>query len=113
MRCCLKYYIDNDINTTFQYYRMGAIYYAMAYQEMQHACQVDEIVLDYMNDIEAHEKFLYQTISVGEWELARANAAPCPVIQAILYENYAKAKALRKNLCKFNNSDKKRYCGAA
>ena len=21
--------------------------------------------------------------------------------------------ALRKNLCKFNNSDKKRYCGAA
>ena len=39
-----KYYIDNDINTTFQYYRMGAIYYAMAYQEMQQACQVDEIV---------------------------------------------------------------------
>ena len=22
-------------------------------------------------------------------------------------------RALRKNLCKFNNSDKKRYCGAA
>lgn len=89
-----KYYIDNDINTTFQYYRMGAIYYAMAYQETQHTCQVDEIVLDYMNDIETHEKFLYQTISVGEWELARANAAPCPVIQAMLHENYAKAKEL-------------------
>ena len=77
-----RYYIDNDINTTFQYYRMGAIYYAMAYQEMQQACQVDEIVMDYMNDIETHEKFLYQAISVGEWELARANATLCPVIQA-------------------------------
>ena len=89
-----KYYIDNDINTTFQYYRMGAIYYAMAYQEMQQACQVDEIVMDYMNDIETHEKFLYQAISVGEWELARENSTSCPVIQAMLYENYAKAKEL-------------------
>ena len=25
----------------------------------------------------------------------------------------AEMKTLRKNLCKFNNSDKKRYCGAA
>ena len=89
-----RYYIDNDIRTTFQYYRMGAIYYAMAYQEMQQACPVDEIVMDYRNDIETHEKFLYQAISVGEWELARANATPCPVIQAMLYENYAKAREL-------------------
>ena len=89
-----KYYIDNDINTTFQYYRIGAIYYAMAYQEMQQTCQVDEIVMDYMNDIEIHEKFLYQAISVGEWELARENSTSCPVIQAMLYENYAKAKEL-------------------
>ena len=69
---------------------MGAIYYAMAYQEMQQACQVDEIVMDYMNDIETHEKFLYQAISVGE----RENSTSCPVIQAMLYENYAKAKEL-------------------
>ena len=80
-----RYYIDNDIRTTFQYYRMGAIYYAMAYQEMQQACPVDEIVMDYMNDIETHEKFLYQAISVGEWELARENSTSCPVIKAILY----------------------------
>ena len=73
---------------------MCAIYYAMAYQEMQQACQVDEIVMDYMNDIETHEKFLYQAISVGEWELARENSTSCPVIQAMLYENYAKAKEL-------------------
>ena len=66
----------------------------MAYQEMQQACQVDEIVMDYMNDIETHEKFLYQAISVGEWELARENSTSCPVIQAMLYENYAKAKEL-------------------
>ena len=25
----------------------------------------------------------------------------------------APIESLRKNLCKFNNSDKKRYCGAA
>ena len=66
----------------------------MAYQEMQQAFQVDEIVMDYMNDIETHEKFLYQAISVGEWELARENSTSCPVIQAMLYENYAKAKEL-------------------
>ena len=47
-----------------------------------------------MNDIETHEKFLYQAISVGEWELARENSTSCPVIQAMLYENYAKAKEL-------------------
>ena len=28
-------------------------------------------------------------------------------------EFISKMRALRKNLCKFNNSDKKRYCGAA
>lgn len=89
-----KYYIYNDINAAFLYFRMGVIYYAMAYHAMQSDSQTNEIVRDYINDIETHEKFLYQAISVGEWELAKANASPCPVIQAMLCEDYKKAKEL-------------------
>ena len=39
---------------------------------------MDEIVMDYRNDIETHEKFLYQAISVGEWEVCKGKCHSMP-----------------------------------
>lgn len=89
-----KCYIYDDIEATFQYLRMGAIYHAMAYNALQRESQKNQVDGDYINDIETHEGFLYQAISVNEWKLALENSYPCPIIQAMLNEEYEKAKKL-------------------
>ncbi len=89
-----KCQLYDDIEATFQYLRMGAIYHAMAYDALQWESQKNQVDGDYINDIETHEKFLYQSISVNEWELAIDNASPCPIIQAMLNEDYEQAKKL-------------------
>lgn len=89
-----KCQIYDDIEATFQYLRMGAIYHAMAYNALQWESQKIQVDGDYINDIETHEGFLYQAISVNEWKLARENSYPCPIIQAMLNEEYEKAKRL-------------------
>lgn len=89
-----KCQLYNDMKATFQYLRMGAIYHAMAYNALQWESKKNQVDGDYINDIETHEKFLYQAIAVNEWKLARENSSPCPVIQAMLNEDYEKAKKL-------------------
>lgn len=89
-----KCYIYDDIEASFQYLRMGAIYHAMAYDALQWESKENQVDGDYINDTETHEGFLYQAISVNEWELAINNSSPCPIIQAMLNEEYEKAKKL-------------------
>lgn len=89
-----KCQLYNDMEATFQYLRMGAIYHAMAYDALQWESQKKQIDGDYINDTETHEGFLYQAISVNEWELAANSASPCPIIYAILNGEYGKAKEL-------------------
>ncbi len=89
-----KCYIYNDIDAVFQYLQMGAIYHAMAYNALQLEPQNNQVYGDYIHDIETHEGFLYQAISVNEWKLARENSNPCPIIQAMLNEEYEKAKKI-------------------
>ncbi|MBO5320328.1 MAG: hypothetical protein J6B01_11070 [Ruminococcus sp.] len=86
-----KCYIYDDIEASFQYLRMGAIYHAMAYDALQLESQENQVDGDYINDTETHEGFLYQAISVNEWKLAINNSSPCPIIQAMLNEEYEKA----------------------
>ncbi len=89
-----KCQIYGDIEATFQYLRMGTIYHAMAYNALRWESPKNQIDGDYINNTETREKFLYQTISVNEWKLAIDNASPCPIIQAMLNEEYEKAKKL-------------------
>ncbi len=89
-----KCQLYDDMETTFQYLRMGAIYHAMAYDALQWESQKNQVDGDYINDIETHEGFLYQAISVNEWKLAQENSYPCPIIQAMLNEEYGEAKEL-------------------
>lgn len=89
-----KCQIYNDMEATFQYLRMGAIYHVMAYDALQWESQKNQVDGDYINDTETHEGFLYQAISVNEWELAVNSASPCPIIHAMLNEEYGKAKEL-------------------
>lgn len=104
-----KYQLYNDIEATFKYLRMGAIYHAMAYNALQWESQKNQVDGDYINDIETHEKFLYQAISVNEWELAKDNASPCPIIQAMLVENYEHAKKLLLNDTEEPNESQESY----
>lgn len=100
-----KCYIYNDIDATFQYLRMGVIYYAMGYNA--HKLQIKNS--RYNDEIEIHEKFLYQAISVDEWELAKENASPCPIIQAMLNEEYDLAKELLENYTEETDEDQEPY----
>lgn len=89
-----KCQLYDDMEVTFQYLRMGAIYHAMAYDALQWESPKNQVDGDYINDTETHEEFLYQAISVNEWELAVNSASPCPIIHAMLNEEYGKAKEL-------------------
>lgn len=100
-----KCYIYNDIDATFQYLRMGVIYYAMGYNAQKMQTKKSK----YNDEIEIHEKFLYQAISVDEWELAKENASPCPIIQAMLNEEYDLAKELLENYTEETDEDQEPY----
>ncbi len=89
-----KCYIYDDIDAVFQYLQMGAIYHAMAYDALKWESQKNQVDGDYIKDTETHEGFLYQAISVNEWKLAQENSSPCPIIQAMLNEEYEKAKKM-------------------
>lgn len=90
-----RYWISEDMEATFAHLRTAVRYYALGFDTFVSGIQPANILVDRnYREIASHEEFLYRAISVGEWELARKYASPCPVIQCMLNEDYDGAKEL-------------------
>lgn len=93
------YLLEANAEASYLYLNLAVKYYAKAYNAFLSGCiSFNPAINNQLQNIEAHENFLYHAIALNELEIAKRYSSICPVISLVLASEYDKARTFLEDL---------------